>query len=68
MIEDERQRLQEREAERHEHVLVDDPADGGRETHDESDRETHADGGIDLIGTAEERAAAEELREDEVIR
>ena len=37
-------------------------------THDERNGQTHAGGGVDLARAAEERAAAEELRENEVIR
>ena len=60
-------RLQELETELHEQQ-VDQPADGGREAHDERNSQTHAGGGVDLARAAEERAAAEELRKDEVIR
>lgn len=49
------------------HELVDDPADRRGETHDEGNGKTHTDGGVYLIGAAEEGAAAEELREDKVV-
>ena len=66
--EDEHDGLHVHEFQRHEQELVDGPGGRRGDAHDERDGEAHAGGGVDLARAAEERAAAEELREDEVIR
>lgn len=48
-------------------ALVDHPAQCGCKAHDEDNRQTHTSSGVHLVGTAEERADAKELREDKVV-
>ncbi|MPM37273.1 hypothetical protein SDC9_83882 [bioreactor metagenome] len=45
----------------HQNVLVDDPRDGGGQTHDERHSDTHTHSGVQLLGNAKEGAAAEKL-------
>ena len=50
----------------HQHKFVNQPAGRGGQGHDEGDRHTHTQGGIDLLGNAHEGADAVEFHQDEV--
>ena len=65
--ENESKGLKELEIQRDEYVDVHDVADRRSKTHNEGDRKTHAYRSVDLGRTSEEGAAAQKLREDEVV-
>jgi hypothetical protein len=64
---DERQRAQVLEPERHQQVVVDDVAGAGGDGEHEGGRRAHAEGRLELPGNAHERAQAEDLHQHDVV-